>query len=255
MWVGQEAHGGTPSDGLPNRTESPRWRLEDVWGTSRPYHPTVSPDGSTVAFILDHEGTTDLWVTDLEGGLARLTTDRALTAYWEDADPVWAPDNDQIAYNSAGWVYVVSAVSGIKRQLIEGAAGVWLDEKRLLVVIERDEHSWLAAVDIENPEPRPLGPAEGDVVDPQLVDDGTVLVTFLPKDDLNRSDIVLIGKDGTWVTLVGHRDRRADSARPFGDQVAYVFEDEDRFSLYLTGLDGSEPRRLASGDVDFGAPA
>jgi dipeptidyl aminopeptidase/acylaminoacyl peptidase len=57
------------------------------------------------------------------------------------------------------------------------------------------------------------------------------------------------------MTLVGHPDRRADSARPFGDHVAYVFEEEDRFSLYLVGLDGLEPRRLASGDVDFGAPA
>ena len=255
MWVGQDVHGGTPSEALPDRADSPRWRLEDVWATPRPYNPAVSPDGSTVAFFLDLEGTTDLWMVDLEGRPARLTSDRALTAYWDDAAPVWAPDNDQIAYNSGGWVSVVSTVSGINRQLVEGSAGVWLDEKRLLVIVERDEHSWLAVVDIDDPLPRPFGPTEGDVIDPQLVDDGRVLATFLPKDDLNRSDIILIGSDGSWVTLVGHPDRRADSAQPYGDQVAYVFEDEDRFSLYIAGLDGSEPRRLAAGDVDFGGPA
>jgi dipeptidyl aminopeptidase/acylaminoacyl peptidase len=208
-----------------------------------------------VAFILDHEGTTDLWVVDLDGRLARLTTTRALTAYWEDAAPVWAPDNDHVAYNSAGWVHVVSSVSGIERRLIEGSAGLWLDTQNLLVILEQDESSWLAVVDIDNPQPHPLGPTSGDVIDPQLVDDGRVLATFLPKDDLNRSDIILIATDGTWVTLVGHPDRRADSARPHESQVAYVFEDEDRFSLYLVEMDGLEPRRLASGDVDFGAPA
>ncbi|MEX1125053.1 MAG: LpqB family beta-propeller domain-containing protein [Acidimicrobiia bacterium] len=256
MWVGKDVHGGVPSEDLPDRIEPTRWRLEDVWATARPHNPTVSPDGSTVAFILDHEGTTDLWMVDLEGRVARLTTDRALTTYWDDATPVWSPDNDHLAYNSAGWVHVVSAVSGIKQRLIEGSAGVWLNQKSLLVIVERDEHSWLAAVDIEDPQPRPpLGPVEGDVLDPQLVDDGRVLATFLPKDDLNRTDIILIGTDGSWTTLIGHPDRRAESARPFGDQIAYVFEEEDRFSLYLTALDGNEPRRLATGDVDFGAPA
>ncbi|HLF42294.1 MAG TPA: prolyl oligopeptidase family serine peptidase [Acidimicrobiia bacterium] len=208
-----------------------------------------------MAFIIDLEGTTDLWLVDLEGGLTPLTTDRALTAYWDDAAPVWAPDNDHLAFNSGGWVHVVSAVSGIGRKLIEGSAGVWLDEQSLLVIVERDEHSWLAVVDLDNPQPRTLGPVDGDVLDPQLLDDGRILATFLPKDDLNRSDIILIGDDGTWVTLVGHPDRRADSSRPFGDRFAYVFEDEDRFSLYVADLDGGEPRRLAAGDVDFGAPA
>ncbi|HET7846356.1 MAG TPA: prolyl oligopeptidase family serine peptidase [Acidimicrobiia bacterium] len=255
MWVGQDVHRGAPSEDLANRTVSPRWRLEDVWATARPHHPTVSPDGSTVAFILDHEGTTDLWLADLEGRLARLTTDRALTAYWEDAAPVWAPDSDHIAYNGAGWAHVVSCVSGIDRRLIEGSAGTWLDARTLLVVLEQDDHSWLAAVDIDDPKPRPLGPTAGDVIDPQLVEDGRVLATFLPKDDLNRSDVILIATDGTWVTLVGHPDRRADSARAHGRQVACVFEEEDRFSLFVTDLDGSEPRRLAAGDVDFGAPA
>ena len=255
MWVGKDVHGGAPSEELPDRPESTRWRLEDVWATARPHHPTVSPNGATVAFILDHEGTTDLWAVDLDGKLSRLTTDRALTAYWEDATPVWSPDNDHLAYNSGGWVYVVSAVSGLKRQVIEGSAGVWLDEKSLVVIVEHNEHSWLAAVDIDDPQPRPVGPVQGDILDPRLVDDGRVVATFLPKDDLNRSDIILIGTDGSWDTLVGHPDRRAEAARPYGDQIAYVFEDADRYSLYVTGLDGGEPRRLATGDADFGAPA
>jgi dipeptidyl aminopeptidase/acylaminoacyl peptidase len=201
------------------------------------------------------EGTTDLWAIDFDGALLRLTTDRALTAYWDDAAPVWSPDNDHIAYNSAGWVWVVSTISGVGQRLMEGSAGAWLNEQSLLVIVERDEHSWLAAVDIDNPSPRPYGPVDGDILDPQVVDDGRVLATFLPKDDLNRSDIILIGTDGTWVTVVGHPDRRADSARPHGRQIAYVLEDENRFSLYVSSVDGGESRRLATGDVDFGAPA
>nr|MDP9495876.1 hypothetical protein [Actinomycetota bacterium] len=198
MWVGKDAHGGPASESLPDRTESPRWRLEDVWATARPYNPSASPDGSSVAVIIDVEGTTDLWLVDLEGGLTRLTTDRALTAYWDDAAPVWAPDNDHIAYNSGGWVHVISAVSGICQKVIEGSAGVWLDHQSLVVIVERDEHSWLAVVDLDNPQPRAFGPVDGDVLDPDLLDDGRILATFLPKNDLNRSDIILIGADGNW---------------------------------------------------------
>jgi dipeptidyl aminopeptidase/acylaminoacyl peptidase len=255
MWVGKDVYGGTPSEDLADRPQSPRWRLEDVWATGRPYNPAPSPDGSQVAFILDNEGTTDLWLTDLEGRLARLTADRALIAYWDDAAPVWAPDNDQIAYNSAGWVHVVSVGTGLQRRLVEASVGTWVDDSTLIVVIEHDEHSWLATVDIHDPKPEPFGPVEGDVLDPQVVGDGRVMATYLPKSDLNRSDVILIGTDGTWVTVAGHPDRRADSARAFGDRVAFVFEEEDRFSLFITALDGSEPRRLAAGDVDFGAPS
>ncbi|MDP9494075.1 MAG: prolyl oligopeptidase family serine peptidase, partial [Actinomycetota bacterium] len=148
-----------------------------------------------------------------------------------------------------------SAVSGICQKVIEGSAGVWLDQQSLAVTVERDEHSWLAVVDLDNPQPRAFGPVDGDVLDPHLLDDGRILATFLPKDDLNRSDIILIGADGNWETLVGHPDRRADSARPFEDRFAYVSEEEGRFWLYVSDLATGESRRLAEGDVDFGAPA
>jgi dipeptidyl aminopeptidase/acylaminoacyl peptidase len=254
MWVGKDVHQGPPSEDLPERPKSGRWRLEDVWATARPYHSTVSPDGTTVAFFLDFEGTTDLWAVDLTGAVSRLTTDRALTAYWEDAAPVWSVDSDLIAYNSAGWVHVVNAATGLDRRLIEGSAGASLDDRNLIVIIEKDEHSWLAVVDIGEPQPRTIGPIDGDVHDPRVTDDGRVLATYLPKDDLNRSDLILIADDGTWITLFGRPDRRAEAARPHGDQVAYVFEDEDRFSLFVSGLDGTNQRRLATGDLDFGAP-
>ncbi len=256
IWVGEDVHRGPPSEDLADRPKSVHWRLEDVWATARPYHATVSPDGSAVAFLLDFEGTTDIWLVDLEGRLSRLTTDRALTAYWEDSAPVWSPDNDLLAYNSAGWVHIVSAATGLGQRVVEGSAGAWLDEKNLLIIVEHDHLSWLAAVDIEDPEspPKTLGPIDGDVHDPQVADDGRVLATYLPKDDLNRSDLILVAADGSWVTVVGHPDRRAEAARPRGGQIAYVFEDEDRFSLFVSDIDGSNPKRLATGDLDFGAP-
>ncbi len=254
IWVGKDAHGGAPSEDLAERRRSPQWRLEDVWATARPYYPTVSPDGSTVAFFLDFEGTTDLWAVDLEGSISRLTTDRALTAYWEDASSVWSVDSDQIAYNSDGWVHVVSSATGLDRRLIEGSVGTWLDARNLIVIIEKDDRSWLGVVDVDDLLTRVIGPVDGDVHDPRVTDDDRVLATYLPKDDRNRSDLILISGDGTWITLAGQPDRRVEAARPSGDQVAYVFEDEDRFSLFISDMDGTNARRLATGDLDFGAP-
>ncbi len=68
MWVGKDVHRGVPSEDVADRPKSPRWRLEDVWAIARPYNPTVSPNGSTVAFFLDFEGTTDLWTARCRRG-------------------------------------------------------------------------------------------------------------------------------------------------------------------------------------------
>ncbi len=148
----------------------------------------------------------------------------------------------------------MSATTGLDRRLIEGSAGAWLDDRNLIVVIEKDEHSWLGVIDVDDPAPRTIGPVDGDVLDPRVTDDGRVLATYLPKADLNRSDLILIADDGAWVTIVGQPDRRAEAARPHGDKVAYVFEDEDRFSLFISDVDGTQTKRLAAGDLDFAAP-
>jgi dipeptidyl aminopeptidase/acylaminoacyl peptidase len=252
IWLGKDVVGGVPSQVRPDRKPPPHWRLEAVFATSRPHHLAASPDGSNVAFVLDLEGTTDIWSLHLsDRALTRLTADRGLVAYWEDSAPIWSPDGTTLAYNSDGHVRLVAATGGPPRRLTAASAGAWLDDQRLVVIVERDRCSRLSVVSVDDPWPVPFGPSDGDVGRPRLAPDGRIVATFWPKDDKSRSDIIVTHPGGEWTTLVGHPDRRAADHALHGDRVAYTLEDGDRAGIFLTDLDGSAHSKLAGGDGDF----
>ena len=252
LWLSKDVFGGILSQPRPDRSPPDHWRLEDVFATARPHHPALSPDGTRIAFVLDIEGTTDLWaITVDDRTLSRLTSDRSIVAFWEDSAPVWSPDGTDIAYNSEGCVHVVPASGGPPRRLLPGSVGAWLDDQHLAVVVERDSCSRLAVVDIDDPWPAPLGPDNGDVGRAQVAPDGRILLSFYPKDDFSRNDIVIIDLDGSWTTLVSHPDRRAGNHVVNGNRVAYTLEEGDWSGVFLTDLDGGEHFRLATGERDF----
>ncbi len=255
-WLGKDVVGGVPSEPRPDRRPPDHWRLEDVFATARPHHPALSSDGARVAFVLDIEGTTDIWAIDVDGGgLTRITTNRGLVAFWDDSAPAWSPDGARIAYNSEGAVHIVPAAGGPSRRLLAGATGAWLDDDRLSVIVEREGCSRLAVVDIDDPWPTPLGPDNGDVGKAQVAPDGRILLSFYPKDDFSRNDIVIIDPDGSWTTLIGHPDRRAGNHVVDGNRVAYTLEEGDWSGVFLTDLDGDEHTRLAAGERDFSSLA
>ena len=54
-------------------------------------HPTWSPDGRSLAFSSDRDGTMDIWVRDLASGADRKVASEATKASW-------APRGTEIAY-------------------------------------------------------------------------------------------------------------------------------------------------------------
>lgn len=252
-WLGRDDHGGVPSQARPDRMPPRHWRLDAVYATGRPHHQVVSPDGSTVAFVLSSGAESDIHLVEIDGSRARrLTTDRALAPYWEDSGPLWSPDGSLIAYDSAEHVYIVSSDGGPPNRLPGVRLGAWLDDDRLVVIVERNRASRLAVVDIDDPWPRPFGPKGGDVSQVRVTGDGRVLATFWPREDKSRSDIVVATPEGEWRTLVGHEGRRSLDTAVHGDKVAYVTEEGDWRAVYLIGLDGSDNRLIAKDDADFG---
>jgi len=251
-WLGKDEIGGVASEARPDRKPPPNWRQQSVFATPRPHDLAVSPDGSRVAFVLDIEGTTDIWVVTIDTSrVARLTTDRGLAAYWEDSAPVWSPDGATLAYDSAGDVCVVPSAGGPPRRLLAGSSGAWIDDRHLAVSIEHERVSRLSVIDIDDPWPSPLGPANGDVGQVCVAHDGRMVTTFWPKDDLSRIDILVIDPGGEWRTLAGHPGRRAGSPAVDGNRVAYALEDGNRTAVFITDLDGAGHHKLAAGDQDF----
>ncbi len=251
-WLGIDEFGGVVSEERPDRSPPPHWRLESIFATARPHHPAASPDGSTIAFVLDSEGTSDIWALSVDTGeLTRITTDRGPVAYWADSAPVWSPDGTRLAYNNDGSIWLVPVAGGPSRKLVPGSVGTWLDDQRIVVSIERERRSRLAVTDVDDPWPTPLGPSEGDTANPGVLPDGRLLAAHWPRDDLSRSDIIVVDPDGGWTTLVGHPGQRSTGPAIRGTQIAYVREDGDRAGVFLTDIDGRDHQKLAGGDQDY----
>jgi TolB protein len=89
--------------------------------------PSLSPDGSQIAFAGSAKGNSDIYTIGVGGGggLHRLTTSRAL-----EASPAWSPTGRQILYTSdlAGTpqIYVMDAEGTGSRRVT--LAGNWNDE-------------------------------------------------------------------------------------------------------------------------------
>lgn len=100
-----------------------------VWGPVRPlttysgleYEPALSPDGKQVAFAWngEHQDNFDIYVRLVEGGSAlRLTTDAAA-----DHSPAWSPDGSHLAFVRDNAVYLIPALGGVERQLVQFPRG------------------------------------------------------------------------------------------------------------------------------------
>ena len=256
LFVGKDVVGGIPSQARPDIDPPRHWRLEDVFAVARPHHPSLSPDRTVIAFVLDLEGTSDIWSFRLaDRTLTRLTTNRGPVAFWDDSAPAWSSDGRALAYNQDGKVMIVPSTGGPSRRVAPGSVGTWLGDGRLSMIVNRERSSRLAIVDVDDAWPSPVGPADGDVGSPMAIADGRILITHYPKDDFSRSDIVVIDPDGSWRTLVGHPDRRASNAVVHVDRVAYTLEDRDWAGVFVTGLDVDDHEKLAGGDRDFSSLA
>ncbi|MGZ5383871.1 MAG: LpqB family beta-propeller domain-containing protein [Acidimicrobiia bacterium] len=257
-FIGKDEHGGVPSQARPDLDPPPYWRLEMVTAAERPRHLDVSPDGTSVLLVLDRDSS-DLWLISANGGPAtRLTVDRALTAFWEDTAPVWSPDGTQVAYSAAGKIRIVSADGGPSRELCEGDNPVWVDDRHLLVTIERTRRSRLAVVSIDEAWPRPLDGADGDCGQVVVAPDRSWAVyTFFPAADRNRSDVRVVelatGDTRSLTGLSGIHDH-SPAVSSDGQRIAFVSERSGRQELYLISPDGTGQTRLTSDQHDFSEP-
>lgn len=106
--------------------------LTQETGAAMNYHPRISPDGGTIAFISDQNGQNNLWLMDADGSDQRavVTNDNVRAAL-----PAWTPDGEYIlvdrSYVGSGssegqggiWMYHREGGSGV--QLVEDQGATW----------------------------------------------------------------------------------------------------------------------------------
>ena len=206
----------------------------------------------------------------------RLTTGREPAPFWEDTEPRLSPAGTQVAYADEDHVQLVPTAGGPPRRLLEAGNPRWVDERTLLVSIERDEQgdgarsahgrsTRLAVTDVADPWPRRLATGHGDLeqhgdewgaaVSP---DGAEVAYVFTPRDDLSRSEIrVADVATGAVRALTGtpRMQDREPAWSPDGATLAYVSERSGWWALHSVGRDGAGERQLTGDEADYGEPS
>jgi len=96
--------------------------------------PSLSPDGRSVAFVSNRDGSYDIWVGLAGGGrLVRITNDPGVESH-----PTWSPDGTRIAYaklkESGLWdIWEMPALGGAPRRVVVDATEpAWFPDGRSL---------------------------------------------------------------------------------------------------------------------------
>ena len=215
VWLSLSAEPETASDAL----------LVPVPLTSYPgaeTGPSFSPDGSQVAFSWDGPDgkNQDIYLTMVDGGArSRLTENTA-----PDVAPAWSPDGSSIAFTRIGedidGIYLVSPLGGRERKLTAvrtppaGGSGryfklSWSPDGRTLAIPHR---------------PSPGAPVQIDLLS---IESGELRLLTSPP----------AGSQGDF----------HGAFSPDGSGFAFVrFSSYMLSDVFLTGLDGSAPRRVTS---------
>jgi serine/threonine protein kinase len=148
-------------------------------------NPRISPDGKRIALdITDYDsGNVDVWVYQASGGAgSRITSDPAI-----DADPVWSPDGEGLAFTSFRGpgahpdIYLRSASgAGIDEVALASERGKypvdWSPDGRFILYRVADATSnhelWLLPVGRKTSEPRPFLKGAFGVTNGQFSPDG-----------------------------------------------------------------------------------
>jgi Tol biopolymer transport system component/DNA-binding winged helix-turn-helix (wHTH) protein len=229
--------------------------------------PAFSPDGSTVAFERGSIGGfgKDLFVTPLNGGVPRrLTFDNA----W-GGRPTWTPDGRDIVFSSNRGgplnLWRVPSTGGAP-QPVAGVSTIAyapsISRKGNLLAFEHASiNSGIWRLGLKN-ETHPVGHPKSFITARGLINwrpsfspDGRNVV--FESDRLGFSDIWSCDSDGSNCTQLTSLHGTAGTARwsPDGHRIAFEFQSQHYYDVYVLEVPGGQPRRLVTfPDADNGAP-
>jgi len=216
--------------------------------------PAISPDGKMIAYAAGPPGKMSLYVRQIAGGRPiALTESLPGDCRW----PRWSPDGSEISFQSQGSIYVVPALSGIPKKLVEPSPGqtvycsVWSPDGRQ-IAYNIDKGIWLLSSDggeprkiIETayPYPSPYSlcwSPDGSriayaVGNPSFIFGSPILGNIAPS-----SIWIVPAKGGNPVRVTDDTFLNVSPAwMPDGRHLFYVSDEKGGRDVYLASLDSS----------------
>jgi Tol biopolymer transport system component/predicted Ser/Thr protein kinase len=231
--------------------------------------PALSPDGKQIAFVWDGDkrDNFDIYVRLVDGGaVLRLTTDKGA-----DHAPAWSPDGQRLAFLRDDAVYVIPALGGVERKLVQVPPGSlflntsspsmisWSADGKFVAfnsAKDGDPTIWIAST--ESGESHRLGSAPKGYymeVSPAFSPDGRTLAWIRARDSYSRAIVLqTMNADGTANgeprEITGY-ERRFDQLAWQPDGRALILAGRtmgERSGLFRMKLDGAlEPLGVDNG--------
>jgi Tol biopolymer transport system component len=218
----------------------------------------VSPDGGRIAYTDVKDGSSDIWVSTIDGGTpTRITNDE-----FQENNIVWHPDGKRILYDSVrneiSQIFSCSVEGESSTQVLSSDVPIYLsdvspDGKKLLYYSHRDEADlWKVGAD-GSEEIRLTDSLETEMwADPSP--DGLSIVYQRSTDPTKRvygAEIILQSLGSDRVVQQFTKDGFDPAWSPDGEQIAFLRVANGRANLWSMPADGGEERSLTSEGVMF----
>ena len=231
--------------------------------------PALSPDGRQIAFAWDgpKKDNYDIYIRLVEGGaVVRLTSDPA-----PDHAPAWSPDGQRLAFLRDSAIYLIPALGGVERKLVQMPRGSlflnlsaptsisWSPDGRFLAFNSAQDGApaiWIVSTE-SGEYHRASTPPKGYYMElsPAFSPDGRTLAYIRARDSYGRAVILQeMNRDGTTQGRereITSYDRRVEHLawQPDGRGLILAARSMgERSALYRMKLDGAaEPLGIDSG--------
>lgn len=206
--------------------------------------PAPGPDDDRIAYLLNREDQTDLWLRESDGTDVRLTSEGAMAMRYGRGDQQWLswePCGDRIAFLSAsGTLSTVDTESGHVEELTHHESpdiGLAWGDRGVTFVTNHFSRAALALVDPDSGSIDVLANDEFLYSDPRWGDDGDLYVVRAHHRDLFDFESALVRVDvaeGTVDEVFFQSGVRVQNPRPHpaGDGVAFTHDGDGFDAVY-----------------------